>query len=111
MIDYKLFYSNSFAMIYNLKLMWLPTVYDNFKGKSVTLKQKMRKRKMYAKEMLVNKVSAETQQYNIPHTALQDYKWIYKVPHPNSALTPTEEEPLISFIFGWQTMASQLQDP
>ncbi|XP_042578769.1 tigger transposable element-derived protein 6-like [Cyprinus carpio] len=68
------------------------------------------KKKQYSKEKLneaVEEVKAgaslrETaKKFGIPHTTLQDYKknkYVHN-PHPNSALTPGEEEVLLSFIF------------
>ncbi|KAJ8369676.1 hypothetical protein SKAU_G00097040 [Synaphobranchus kaupii] len=69
-----------------------------------------RKNKQYTKEVLgvaVEEVKAgaslrkTVQKYGIPHTTLADYrKNTYSHnPHPNSALTPAEEEALLSFIF------------
>ncbi|KAJ8375339.1 hypothetical protein SKAU_G00059190 [Synaphobranchus kaupii] len=69
-----------------------------------------RKNKQYSKEVLgvaVEEVKAgaslrkTAQKYGIPHTTLADYrKNTYSHnPHPNSALTPAEEEALLSFIF------------
>lgn len=68
------------------------------------------KKKQYSKEKLneaVEEVKAgaslrETaKKFGIPYTTLQDYKKTKYVhnPHPNSALTPGEEEALLSFIF------------
>ncbi|CAM4608595.1 unnamed protein product [Leuciscus chuanchicus] len=68
------------------------------------------KKKQYTKEGLkkaVEEVRAgaslrqTSKKYGIPHTTLQDYKTKkYTLnPHPNSALTPAEEDALISFIF------------
>ncbi|KAJ8340702.1 hypothetical protein SKAU_G00353350 [Synaphobranchus kaupii] len=69
-----------------------------------------RKNKQYSKEVLgvaVEEVKAgaslrkTAQKYGIPHTTLADYKknTYSHNPHPNSALTPAEEEALLSFIF------------
>lgn len=68
------------------------------------------KKSQYSKEMLEKAVEevkagaslrATGKKYSIPHTTLQDYKKkkYSHNPHPNSALTPAEEEALISFIF------------
>ncbi len=68
------------------------------------------KKKQYSKEKLQEAVEAVKAgaslrataiQFGIPHTTLQDYKkkkYVHN-PHPNSALTPGEEEALLSFIF------------
>ncbi|XDV31338.1 hypothetical protein PO909_034047 [Leuciscus waleckii] len=68
------------------------------------------KKKQYTKEVLKKAVEdvragaslrQTSKKYGIPHTTLQDYKKKkYTLnPHPNSALTPAEEDALISFIF------------
>ncbi len=68
------------------------------------------KKKQYSNEKLKEAVEevkagaslrATANKYGIPHTTLQDYKkqkYVHN-PHPNSALTPGEEEALLSFIF------------
>ncbi|XP_042578889.1 uncharacterized protein LOC122137193 [Cyprinus carpio] len=80
-----------------------------FKGKSV--KQKMSgKKKQYSKEKLKEaaeevkagaSLRATAKKKGIPHITLQDYiknKYVH-TPQPNLALTPGEEEVLLSFIF------------
>ncbi len=68
------------------------------------------KKKLYSNEKLKEAVEevkagaslrATAKKYGIPHTTLQDYKKSKYAhdPHPNSALTPAEEEALLSFIF------------
>ncbi|KAK9976532.1 hypothetical protein ABG768_021737 [Culter alburnus] len=83
----------------------------NVSKESQKMSEKMSgKKKQYTREKLEKAVEevkageslrATAKKYNIPHTTLQDYKKnkYSHNPHPNSALTPSEEEALISFMF------------